>query len=145
MNDQDREERQDGSAGEEKQAERPWPPSPMPVPPYPLHRRRTPAMPAGGRPVTAGPRPAPAPASPPPAAPAPVAPRAAVVPVPVAKVEGQSPSGAEIKEARERAGMTQLELARRVGRSRSFIALVEQGRRRASEEDLQRLREVLGL
>jgi len=61
------------------------------------------------------------------------------------RVGEQSPSGTEIKEVRERAGMTQLELARRVGRSRSFIALVEQGRRRASEEDLQRLREVLGL
>lgn len=118
-----------GIANTEDAAARPWPPSPLPVPPYVLPQ--------------APPAPA-APEQPPetvrPTAPSPT-PKTTLHP----KADLQSPSGPEIKQARERLGMTQTELARLVGRSRSFIALVEQGRRVASEEDLRKLKQVLGL
>ena len=127
---------------------RPWPPAPMPVFPYVIARPGVPwPSDVGGPLEPVSPTVAARELSPPPA---PVSP--AVVPPPAAPTVTPSPVpsdqalfGSMIREARERRGITQLELARLVGRSRSFIALVEQGRRRASDEDVRKLREVLGI
>ncbi len=94
-----------------------WPPEPLPVPPY-------------GEGMIVRPTP----------------PEATAAPAPEAEQTGPAQlTGPQIKAARERLGITQSELARLVGRSRSFIALVEQGRRRLSEEDERKVREVLNL
>jgi len=61
------------------------------------------------------------------------------------KAKEQPITGDQIREARKRLGLTQAQLAERVGLSRPFIALVEQGRRILSPEDLERVRQALGL
>jgi transcriptional regulator with XRE-family HTH domain len=65
----------------------------------------------------------------------PLHPRAAQQPV----------TGDQIREARKRLGWTQAELAKKVGLSRPFIALVEQGRRILAPQDLDKVREALGI
>jgi len=52
-------------------------------------------------------------------------------------------TGAQMRVARTRAGLTQAQLAKILGRSRSFVALVEQGRRILGEDDARKLRELL--
>ncbi len=61
------------------------------------------------------------------------------------KAKEQPVTGEQIREARKRLGLTQAQLAERVGLSRPFIALVEQGRRILSPEDLERVRRALGI
>jgi transcriptional regulator with XRE-family HTH domain len=57
----------------------------------------------------------------------------------------QAVTGDQIREARKRLGWTQAELAKKVGLSRPFIALVEQGRRILATQDLDRVRQELGI
>lgn len=54
-------------------------------------------------------------------------------------------TGQQIRERRKALGWTQAQLAEKVGLSRPFIALVEQGRRVLSPDDLARVREALGI
>ena len=61
------------------------------------------------------------------------------------RAKEQPVTGEQSREARKRLGWTQAQLAERVGLSRPFIALVEQGRRILSPEDLERVRQVLGI
>ena len=102
---------------EEQENEKIWPPAPLPVPPYKI----TPVAGAESEKKArkgSGLHP---------------------------KAKEQPITGEQIREARKRLGLTQAQLAERVGLSRPFIALVEQGRRILSPEDLQRVREALGI
>jgi ribosome-binding protein aMBF1 (putative translation factor) len=137
--------RTDPISGDEKEEDRLWPPSPMPVHPYVLRRPLQRASVSAAEPSAQPAEPAPSQTAPEEREEPATFPRQQKPFVPRPAVQAQSPSGPEIRDARVRLGMTQLELAKRVGRSRSFIALVEQQRRLASEEDLRKLREVLGL
>ena len=53
--------------------------------------------------------------------------------------------GRVIRERRRRRELTQQEVARRIRTSTAYIAHLESGRRRPSEEVVRRLAEVLGL
>ncbi|MCX7600175.1 MAG: helix-turn-helix domain-containing protein, partial [Armatimonadetes bacterium] len=113
---------------------------------------------------------APATSVPAPPAPCPSAPGEAVAAAPAAPGEVSAPSGAgaapaglprcpgfhrraaqqpitgqQIRERRLALGWTQAQLAQKVGLSRPFIALVEQGRRILNPDDLARVREALGI
>jgi len=140
MADQDAVHKSEGDvAGEEGGR---WPPQPMAVWPYTISDMR---WARGERPAGAqAPQPTPPPA-PSLSAPAgvPAAPprrtglhrRAAQQPI----------TGEQIRQRRLALGWTQAQLAEKVGLSRPFIALVEQGRRILSPDDLARVREVLGI
>lgn len=54
-------------------------------------------------------------------------------------------NGERLREARQRAGLTQTELGNRVGASQSMIGALERNRRQASRELEYALSEVLGL
>lgn len=120
-----------------------WPPEPLDVwpynqlpriyrPPAPRPAAPAPAPPAASRAVPA-----------PPQHPRDVLPPATVPYHP--RAAEQAVTGDQIREARKRLGWTQAELARRVGLSRPFIALVEQGRRILAPQDLDKVREILGV
>ncbi len=128
-----------------------WPPEPLKVWPYnqlPKLDFPTPA-PRAAAPAAQTPAPAPAPAPARQVSPAPTAPGRDVLPpatVPYhPRAAEQAVTGDQIREARKRLGWTQAELAKRVGLSRPFIALVEQGRRILSPQDLDRVRQELGI
>lgn len=125
-----------------------WPPEPLPV--WPYNQLPKPEQP---EPVEAAPAPAPAPAAAlapaPQESPAPLPRPVDVLPpatVPLHPRAAQQPvTGDQIREARKRLGWTQAELAKKVGLSRPFIALVEQGRRILAPQDLDKVREALGI
>ncbi len=50
-----------------------------------------------------------------------------------------------LRKARERAGLTQLQLADRLGIVREYVTMIESGKKAASLDVLQRLGEALGL
>jgi DNA-binding XRE family transcriptional regulator len=66
-------------------------------------------------------------------------------PMPVLEVSRARASGQRVKEARERAGLTQQELADRVGVGRVSIGKVEGGTRKPSMELGVALSEALGV
>lgn len=145
-----------------------WPPQPMAVWPYTMVDVRWPGQ--GRRGQVEPPQPsrsaptAGAPTVLTSAAPAPSAPAATPeAPAPSPSGTGQAPAapprrpglhrraaqqpvtGQQIRERRKALGWTQAQLAEKVGLSRPFIALVEQGRRILSPDDLARVREALGI
>ena len=53
--------------------------------------------------------------------------------------------GKKLKEAREKAGLTQLELAEKAGINANYYAVVERGEKNISYEKLQRVMKVLNI
>jgi len=53
--------------------------------------------------------------------------------------------GKKLKEAREKAGLTQLELAEKAGINANYYAVVERGEKNISYEKLQRIMKVLNI
>uniref|UniRef100_UPI00355C9ED4 DBP48 n=1 Tax=synthetic construct TaxID=32630 RepID=UPI00355C9ED4 len=53
--------------------------------------------------------------------------------------------GKEVKERRKELGLTQRELAEKLGVSRSTVSDIENGRRLPSEELLKKIKEILGV
>lgn len=138
-----------GSATGEAAIEKIWPPEPLKLWPYnqlPKVDFPTPAPRAAAPIATPAPAPMPAPA---PQAPAPPSPGRDVLPpatVPYHPRAAEQPvTGEQIRAARKGLGWTQAELAKRVGLSRPFIALVEQGRRILAPQDLDKVRQALGI
>ena len=54
-------------------------------------------------------------------------------------------TGSQLRQARRRAGFTQVELAAKLGRSQPYVSLLEKGRRRLSERVARRLARVLNM
>ena len=52
--------------------------------------------------------------------------------------------GALLAQAREKAGLTQVELAKRLGKPQSFVSAYESGQRRIDLLEFVRIAEVLG-
>lgn len=164
MADQEAARKSEGQASEEKAGR--WPPQPMAVWPYTMADVR---WARGERPATIqAAQPAPtAPTAlataPAPAAPAPVPAVTGGTSAHAPSTAGEAPpapprrpglhrraaqqpvTGQQIRERRKALGWTQAQLAEKVGLSRPFIALVEQGRRILSPDDLARVREALGI
>ena len=53
--------------------------------------------------------------------------------------------GNKLKDAREKAGLTQLELAEKAGITANYYAVVERGEKNVSYEKLQRILKVLNI
>lgn len=164
MADQEAARKSEGQASEEKAGR--WPPQPMAVWPYTMPNVRwawqeRPTATQSAQPAPAAPTALAAAAGPPAPGPVPAATDGASAHAP--STAGEAPlattrrpglhrraaqqpvTGQQIRERRKALGWTQAQLAEKVGLSRPFIALVEQGRRILSPDDLARVREALGI